>query len=101
MEEDITPLLQEIAAIMADDALFVVLTSYARSSFLSLHHAMDAALSGMGGAVSSGELAVRETTPRQYRPGQAIFARWRVMALPFIKTDTGCHSKVERSDRPA
>ena len=50
MEEDITPLLQEIAAIMADDALFVVLTSYAiRSSFLSLHHAMDAALSGMGG----------------------------------------------------
>ena len=58
MEEDITPLLQEIAAIMADDALFVVLTSYAiRSSFLSLHHAMDAALSGMGGAVSSGELA--------------------------------------------
>ena len=78
MEEDITPLLQEIAAIMADDALFVVLTSYAiRSSFLSLHHAMDAALSGMGGAVSSGELAVRETTPRQYRLGQAIFARWQ------------------------
>lgn len=78
MEEDITPLLQDIAAIMADDALFVVLTSYAiRSSFLSLHHAMDAALSGMPGEISSGELAVRETTSRQYRLGQAIFARWQ------------------------
>ena len=78
MEEDIAPLLAEVAAILADDALFVVLTSYAiRSSFLSLHHAMDSALSDRHGQISSGELVVRETTERQFRVGQAILARWQ------------------------
>ena len=77
-EEDITPLLSEISTILAEDALFVVLTSYAiRSSFLSLHHAMETALGNHGGTVTSGELAVREATDRQYRLGQAIFARWQ------------------------
>lgn len=77
-EEDITPLLKEISTILAEDALFVVLTSYAiRSSFLSLHHAMEAAMDQNQGVVTSGELAVREQTERQFRIGQAIFARWQ------------------------
>jgi len=77
MEEDITPLLAEINMIMSPEAAFIVLTSYAiRSSFLSLHHVMEHVFGERGGDVSSGELAVRETCPRGYRIGQAIFARW-------------------------
>jgi len=77
MEEDITPLLADINMLLSADAIFVVLTSYAiRSSFLSLHHAMENIFGGRDGQVSSGELAVRETSPRSYCIGQAIFARW-------------------------
>lgn len=82
MEEDIAPLLRDISAILAKDALFVVLTSYAiRSSFLSLHHLMDDVFGASGevasGEVQSGELSVREETGRGYRLGQAIFSRWQ------------------------
>ena len=82
MEEDISPLLADIASILSDEACFVVLTSYAiRSSFLSLHHLMAHhmadRMANSGGNVTSGELAVKETTPRQFRIGQAIFARWQ------------------------
>jgi 23S rRNA (cytosine1962-C5)-methyltransferase len=77
MEEDIAPLLAEIHAIMSDEAVFAVLTSYAiRSSFLSLHHVMEDIFGTRTGEISSGELAVRETSSRAYRIGQAIFARW-------------------------
>ena len=82
MEEDISPLLADITSILSNDACFVVLTSYAiRSSFLSLHHLMAHhmayRMAERGGNVTSGELAVKETTPRQFRIGQAIFARWQ------------------------
>ncbi|XDZ65868.1 class I SAM-dependent methyltransferase [Alphaproteobacteria bacterium LSUCC0684] len=77
MEEDIAPLLADIHSILSDEAIFAVLTSYAiRSSFLSLHHVMDHVFGMRAGQVSSGELAVRETSPRAFRIGQAIFARW-------------------------
>lgn len=78
MEEDISPLLGDIASILSDEACFVVLTSYAiRSSFLSLHHLMAHHMTHRGGNITSGELAVQETTPRQFRIGQAIFTRWQ------------------------
>ena len=82
MEEDISPLLADIASILSDEACFVVLTSYAiRSSFLSLHHLMAHHMAdrigNSGGNVTSGELAVKETNPRHFRIGQAIFARWQ------------------------
>ena len=77
MEEDIAPLLRDISAILAKDARFGGLTSYAiRSSFLSLHHLMDDVF-GASGEVQSGELSVREETGRGYRLGQAIFSRWQ------------------------
>ena len=78
MEDDILPLLTDIASIMSDQADFTVLTSYAiRSSFLSLHGAVDTAFAGLDGLVTSGELAVQETSERGYAIGQAIFARWQ------------------------
>ena len=75
---DLAPLLALLCDILSEDALFVVLTSYAiRSSFLSLHHALEATLTAQrGGSVSSGELAIREENERKFRLGQAIFARW-------------------------
>ena len=77
MEEHVAGLLRDIQAVLEEDALFVVLTSYAiRSSFLSLHHLLEDVM-GPKGAVESGELAVREDTSRGFRLGQAIFARWR------------------------
>ena len=83
MEDDIAPLLHDIASILSEDAQFVVLTSYAiRSSFLSLHHVMDHQIrqhpsKPRGGIITSGELAAVESNPRGYRIGQAIFARWQ------------------------
>ena len=76
MEEDIAGLVRDIGVLLAEDALFVVLTSYAiRSSFLGLHHLLESVL-GSRGHVESGELAVREGTARGFLLGQAIFARW-------------------------
>ena len=77
MDGHIAGLLGDVEAVLAEDAMFVVLTSYAiRSSFLSLHHLAESVLGGRG-TVESGELAVREETKRGFRLGQAIFARWR------------------------
>ena len=78
MEDDIMPILNDIAVLMSDQASFAVLTSYAiRSSFLSLHGALDTAFTDLSGSISSGELAVKETSSRGYEIGQAIFARWQ------------------------
>ena len=78
MEEDILPLLIDISSIMSTEADFAVLTSYAiRSSFLSLHGALDTAFAGHMGEITSGELAALETSSRGYAIGQAIFARWQ------------------------
>ena len=76
MEEHAAGLMQDIAPILAEDALFVVLTSYAiRSSFLSMHNLVESVLGGSG-TVESGELAVQEETRRGFMLGQANFARW-------------------------
>ncbi len=81
MEDDIMPLLTDLAALMSPQADFAVLTSYAiRSSFLSLHGAMDTSFSMHDGRITSGELAVEETSSRNYALGQAIFARWQAAA---------------------
>ena len=78
MEEDILPLLMDISSIMSPKADFAVLTSYAiRSSFLSLHGALDTAFADHVGEITSGELAAQETSSRGYAIGQAIFARWQ------------------------
>ena len=76
MEEHAAELMRDIESILAEDALFVVLTSYAiRSSFLSMGNLLESVLGGRG-TVESGELAIREETGRGYLLGQANFARW-------------------------
>lgn len=61
--DDLPPLLEDVAALVADDARFVILTAYAiRASALSVGRSLAAALKGRGGSIETGELAVREET---------------------------------------
>lgn len=82
IEEDLPALLQSCRHLLSDKPLFMVLTIYAiRASSLAAHYAMGEAVNGLGGIVTSGELAVQEKihhgygTPRLV--SQANFARWR------------------------
>ena len=82
IEEDMPALLQACRNLLSDNPLFMVLTIYAiRASSLAAHYAMAEAVNGLGGTVTSGELAVREETlegrgtPRVV--SQANFARWQ------------------------
>ena len=83
MQDDIAPLLATLKNLLADEPLFIVLTSYAiRASFLALHHLLADACAELGGSVQSGELAIQEHRhdaghERGRRIGQAIFARWQ------------------------
>ena len=78
MEDNILELLTTIRAILSDQPLFVILTSYAiRASFLSLHHVLSDVLADLDGSVSSGELAIAETHKLARQIGQANFARWQ------------------------
>lgn len=81
IEEDMPALLKACRNLLSDTPLFMVLTIYAiRASSLAAHYAMAEATAGLGGRVTSGELAVQEETrkgcgsPRVV--SQANFARW-------------------------
>jgi 23S rRNA (cytosine1962-C5)-methyltransferase len=77
LEEGLGPLVADCARLLADDARFLILTCYAiRLSALALHALLAQALSGRGGAVEAGEMAVREEARGLLLP-TAIFARWR------------------------
>ena len=78
--EDLPGLLTDCAALLSDDADFLLLNAYAaRISGLSLAHLMAEALPGRGGAIDWGELALVEDA-LQDRPtreiGLSFFARW-------------------------
>ncbi len=78
--EDLPALLQDCAALLADDADFLILNAYAaRISGLSLSHLMAQALTGRAGRIDWGELALAET-PMDGLPareiGLSFFARW-------------------------
>ncbi|MBT6415370.1 class I SAM-dependent methyltransferase [Candidatus Puniceispirillum sp.] len=82
IEEDMPALLKACRNLLSDNPLFMVLTIYAiRASSLVAHYAMAEAVNGLGGTITSGELAVQEETLKgQLAPrvvSQANFARWR------------------------
>jgi 23S rRNA (cytosine1962-C5)-methyltransferase len=78
--EDLPGLLKDCAALLSDDADFLLLNAYAaRISGLSLGHLLAEALAGRGGAIDWGELAlVEEAAPSlpQRAIGLSFFARW-------------------------
>ena len=77
IEDNIADLLDEARRLLSEKPLCVVVTSYAiRMSFLALHHLLEDMTQGLGGKVSSGELALGEDRDGGRILGQAIFARW-------------------------
>ena len=75
--EDMPLLLKDCAALLADDADFLLLNAYAaRVSGLSLAHLMAEATHDRGGRIDWGELALSEDGPDARAIGLSFFARW-------------------------
>ena len=78
--EDLPELMSLCAALLAEDADFLLLNAYAaRISGLSLAHLVSGALAGRPGEVDWGELALREddVAGAAREIGLSFFARWR------------------------
>ena len=75
-ETDVAPLLASCAAILSDDARFMILTAYTmRLSSLTLNHMMMDAIAGRGGTTDHGELLLADKTGS--RPlATSLFSRW-------------------------
>ncbi len=78
--EELPALLRDCAALLSDDADFLLLNAYAaRISGLSLSHLMRESLAGRGGHIDWGELALVEAPVDQHpnrEIGLSFFARW-------------------------
>lgn len=75
--EDMPGLLKDCAALLDDDADFLLLNAYAaRISGLSLAHMMAEATQDRGGRIDWGELALSEDGPNARAIGLSFFARW-------------------------
>lgn len=75
--EDLPGLLADCAALLGDDADFLLLNAYAaRISGLSLAHLMGQATARRGGRIDWGELALSEDGPDARAIGLSFFARW-------------------------
>jgi len=77
LEENLAPLLADCRRLLDENSRFLVLTVYAvRMSALAIGELVEQTLSGLGGTVEMGEMAVREEARGLLLP-TAIFARWR------------------------
>jgi len=75
--EDMPALLKDCAALLSDDASFLLLNAYAaRISGLSLAYLMAEATASRAGVVNWGELALAEDGPNGRAIGLSFFARW-------------------------
>lgn len=75
--EDLPSLLSDCAALLGDDADFLLLNAYAaRISGLSLAHMMAQATASRGGRIDWGELALSEEGPDARAIGLSFFSRW-------------------------
>lgn len=76
IEEDLMPLLSKIKNILSDNPLAVVMNGYASGySHITYAQMLATITSGIKGAISSGELAVRESSSKRLLPC-GIFARF-------------------------
>lgn len=74
--DDLPEVLSLCRRLLAPEALFLVLTTYAiRASFASLHYLLEETLSGLGGRIESGEICLAEQATGRVLP-TAIFGRW-------------------------
>ena len=80
--EDLPGLMANCAALLSDNADFLLVNGYAaRISGLSLAHLTAGALPGRGGAVEWGELALIEEGEAERGIGLSFFARWTASDL--------------------
>ncbi|MEM5516991.1 class I SAM-dependent methyltransferase [Henriciella sp. AS95] len=76
-EEDLPGLLDEVANLLVEKPLFVILTAYAvRLSHIALAQALGDRLEPFGGRIEMGEMAIPEQKSGRMLP-TAICARWR------------------------
>ena len=74
--EMLPALLQTCQSLLKENLRFVVITAYAiRASALSLYYPLQEMTSGLGGAISVGELVLREESAGRLL-STAIYARW-------------------------
>lgn len=74
--EGLSDLLHNTRAILSDDPLFFILSSYAiRASFMASHEVARDVFSGMGGVIESGELLIKEDD-NERRISTSLFTRW-------------------------
>jgi 23S rRNA (cytosine1962-C5)-methyltransferase len=74
--ESLPELLQNCRILLSPQPSFVVLTAYAiRASALSVYYAMQEMVSGLGGSLETGEMALVEKSAKRLL-STAIFARW-------------------------
>ena len=76
-EEDLPELLANVRALLSDKPLFIVLTAYAvRLSHIALAQALGGHLSGLGGKMEMGEMAIPHQGDDDRLLPTAICARW-------------------------
>ena len=74
--EGLNDLLHNTRAILSNDPLFFILSSYAiRASFMASHEVARDVFSGMGGKIESGELLILEDDSER-RISTSLFTRW-------------------------
>jgi len=74
--ESLPNLLEVCRSLLSRQPLFIVLTAYAiRASALSIYYALQEMVSGLGGELETGELAIHERSAGRYL-STAIFTRW-------------------------
>jgi 23S rRNA (cytosine1962-C5)-methyltransferase len=76
--EDLPKLAADCAALLSDEAEFLLINAYAaRISGVSLAHLLADTLTGRGGVIDFGELALVEDGAQGREIGLSFFARWR------------------------
>ncbi len=74
--DDLPEVLGLCRQLLAPEALFLVLTTYAiRASFASLHYLLEESLAGMGGEIESGEICLGDHATGRVLP-TALYGRW-------------------------
>jgi 23S rRNA (cytosine1962-C5)-methyltransferase len=90
LERDLPPLLRDCAALLAEDALFVLLSAHtAGAGPLTLSNLLDYALGRRAGAVGCGEMVVRPEAGTPLLPS-GTWAAWSAIGtLPSCTPDDG------------
>ena len=76
IEEDLAPFLRDCAALLSDNASFMIITAYAmRLSSVSLSSVLQDVVAGRGGVLDQGELLIQQENGGRY-VSTSLFARW-------------------------